>query len=110
VIDASRVLAGPWCEQIWPSRLRAIRSSRRYAATATRGWGANLKDAQGSDTGEGGYCLFANRENLHPRHRVKGGPEIVRKAPERTSDRELQGGTARQYGLDYKSRRRSIRG
>ncbi len=63
VLDASRILAGPWCTQTLADLgADVIKIERPGSGDDTRGWGPPfLKDAAGRDTGEAAYFLGANR-------------------------------------------------
>src|ERR1700689_1309643 len=63
VIDASRVLAGPFCGQLLGDLgAEVIKIERPGAGDDTRGWGPPwMKDAQGKDTSESAYYLSVNR-------------------------------------------------
>jgi crotonobetainyl-CoA:carnitine CoA-transferase CaiB-like acyl-CoA transferase len=63
VLDMSRVLAGPWCGQIFADLgADVIKIERPGVGDDTRSWGPPyLKDRDGNDTQESAYFLGANR-------------------------------------------------
>jgi crotonobetainyl-CoA:carnitine CoA-transferase CaiB-like acyl-CoA transferase len=63
VLDLSRVLAGPWCTQIFADLgAEVIKIERPGKGDDTRHWGPPwLSDASGADTRESSYFLAANR-------------------------------------------------
>src|SRR5438552_17373818 len=66
VLDLSRVLAGPWCTQIFADLgATVIKIERPGGGDDTRAWGPPyLKDAAGRDTSEAAYYLSCNRGKL----------------------------------------------
>jgi len=109
VLDLSRVLAGPWCTQIFADLgATVIKIERPGSGDDTRAWGPPyLKDAAGRDTSEAAYYLCCNRGKLsvavdftHP-----DGQRIVidlaRQADVLVENFKV-GGLAK-YGLDYAS-------
>jgi crotonobetainyl-CoA:carnitine CoA-transferase CaiB-like acyl-CoA transferase len=107
ILDLSRVLAGPWCTQLFADLgARVIKIERPGSGDDTRAWGPPfLKDAAGRDTSEAAYYLACNRGKLSVAvdFTRPEGQRIVR-------DLALQadvlvenfkvGGLAK-YGLDY---------
>jgi formyl-CoA transferase len=109
ILDLSRVLAGPWCTQLFADLgATVIKIERPGGGDDTRAWGPPyLKDAAGRDTSEAAYYLSCNRGKLsvavdftHP-----DGRRIVIDLA-RQSDVLIEnfkvGGLAK-YGLDYAS-------
>ena len=66
ILDLSRVLAGPWCTQLFADLgATVIKVERPGAGDDTRAWGPPyLKDAAGRDTTEAAYYLSCNRGKL----------------------------------------------
>jgi crotonobetainyl-CoA:carnitine CoA-transferase CaiB-like acyl-CoA transferase len=66
ILDLSRVLAGPWCTQIFADLgATVIKIERPGGGDDTRAWGPPyLKDAAGRDTTEAAYYLSCNRGKL----------------------------------------------
>jgi crotonobetainyl-CoA:carnitine CoA-transferase CaiB-like acyl-CoA transferase len=63
VLDLSRVLAGPWCAQIFADMgAEVIKIERPGSGDDTRHWGPPwLKDRDGMETSQSSYYLSANR-------------------------------------------------
>jgi len=109
ILDLSRVLAGPWCTQIFADLgATVIKIERPGGGDDTRAWGPPyLKDAAGHDTSEAAYYLCCNRGKLsvavdftHPE-----GQRIVIDLARRADvlvENFKVGGLAK-YGLDYAS-------
>jgi formyl-CoA transferase len=66
ILDLSRVLAGPWCTQLFADLgATVIKIERPGGGDDTRAWGPPyLKDAAGRDTSEAAYYLSCNRGKL----------------------------------------------
>jgi glutaryl-CoA transferase len=63
ILDLTRVLAGPWCTQLFADLgATVIKIERPGSGDDTRSWGPPfLKDRDGNDTGEAAYYLACNR-------------------------------------------------
>jgi crotonobetainyl-CoA:carnitine CoA-transferase CaiB-like acyl-CoA transferase len=63
ILDLSRVLAGPWCTQLFADLgATVLKIERPGGGDDTRAWGPPfLKDREGRDTGEAAYYLACNR-------------------------------------------------
>ncbi len=109
VLDLSRVLAGPWCTQLFADLgAKVIKIERPGTGDDTRGWGPPyLKDAAGNDTSEAAYYLSCNRGKLSVAidFTRTAGRDLVRDLA-RQADVLVEnfkvGGLAK-YGLDYAS-------
>jgi crotonobetainyl-CoA:carnitine CoA-transferase CaiB-like acyl-CoA transferase len=109
VVDLSRVLAGPWCTQLFADLgATVIKIERPGTGDDTRAWGPPyLKDASGRDTSEAAYYLSCNRGKLSVAvdFTTPAGARIVRDLA-RQADALVEnfkvGGLAK-YGLDYAS-------
>ena len=108
VLDLSRVLAGPWSSQILADLgADVIKVERPGRGDDTRAWGPPfLKQADGTDTEEGGYFVAANRgkRSITLDLQTPEGQEIVRKLAAE-SDVVLENykvGTLDRLGLGYK--------
>jgi len=66
ILDLSRVLAGPWCTQLFADLgATVIKIERPGGGDDTRAWGPPyLQDAAGRDTSEAAYYLSCNRGKL----------------------------------------------
>ena len=109
VLDLSRVLAGPWCTQLFADLgATVIKVERPGAGDDTRAWAPPyLKDAAGRDTTESAYYLACNRGKLSVAidfTRPEGRDLVLGLA--RGCDVLIEnfkvGGLAK-YGLDYPS-------
>ncbi len=107
VLDLSRVLAGPWCTQLFADLgATVIKVERPQTGDDTRAWGPPyLKDHDGNDTSESAYYLGCNRGKLSVAidfTRTEGQQLVIELA--RTADVLVEnfkvGGLAA-YGLDY---------
>jgi crotonobetainyl-CoA:carnitine CoA-transferase CaiB-like acyl-CoA transferase len=109
ILDLSRVLAGPWCTQLFADLgATVIKIERPGGGDDTRAWGPPyLKDAAGRDTSEAAYYLCCNRGKLSVAvdFTQPDGRAIVlglaRQADVLIENFKV-GGLAR-YGLDYAS-------
>lgn len=109
VLDLSRILAGPWCSQMFADLgADVIKVERPDTGDDTRGWGPPwLKDEQGADTDVAAYYLCANRNKRSVTidiTRAEGQDLVKRLAAQ--SDVVLENfkvGGLKQYGLDYES-------
>ena len=115
VLDMSRVLAGPWCGQLFADLgAEVIKIERPHDADGrgggddTRTWGPPyLKDSAGRDTSEAAYFLATNRgkRSLTLDLSRPEGQEAIRRLAKR-SDVLLENyktGQLKKYGLDYAS-------
>lgn len=109
VLDLSRVLAGPWCGQLFADLgADVIKVERPGAGDDTRTWGPPwMHTADGGSSGESAYFMAANRNKRSITVDVSRpeGQAIVR-ALATDSDVLLENykvGGLRQYGLDYDS-------
>ena len=109
ILDLSRVLAGPWCTQIFADLgATVIKIERPGSGDDTRAWGPPyLKDAAGRDTSEAAYYLSCNRGKLsvavdftHPDGR-RIVVDLARRADVLVENFKV-GGLAK-YGLGYAS-------
>jgi len=109
ILDLSRVLAGPWCTQLFADLgATVVKIEKPGSGDDTRAWGPPyLADAHGNDTSEAAYYLACNRGKLSVAidFTKPAGRDLVRDLA-RTSDAMIEnfkrGGLAR-YGLDYAS-------
>lgn len=111
VLDLSRILAGPWCTQIFADLgAEVIKVERPGHGDDTRGWGPPfLHNEEGQAVAESAYFLAANRgkksiavDIAHP-----DGAEVVRSLVKHCDvlvENFKVGGLAK-YGLDYASLR-----
>ncbi len=109
VLDLSRVLAGPWCGQLFADLgADVIKVERPGTGDDTRTWGPPwMHTADGGSSGESAYFMAANRNKRSITVDVSRpeGQAIVR-ALATDSDVLLENykvGGLRQYGLDYDS-------
>lgn len=107
VLDLSRIMAGPWCGQIFADLgAEVIKVERLGVGDDTRRWGPPfLKDSDGNRTGEAGYYLSVNRGKKSVELDLKSeeGRAVVR-ALARESDILLENfktGTLDRMGLGY---------
>jgi formyl-CoA transferase len=107
VLDLTRVLAGPWCTQLFADLgADVIKVERPGTGDDTRAWGPPyLKDAHGADTTEAAYYLAANRgkrsvtvDLAHPE-----GQRVVQRLAERADIvvENYKVGQLARFGLDY---------
>lgn len=109
VLDLSRVLAGPWCTQLFADLgATVIKVERPGTGDDTRAWAPPyLKDAAGRDTTESAYYLACNRGKLSVAvdFTRPEGRDLVRDLAQQCDvliENFKVGGLAR-YGLDYAS-------
>lgn len=109
VLDMSRVLAGPWCGQLFADLgAEVIKIERPDVGDDTRMWGPPfLKDGAGHETAEAAYYLSANRGKRSVCLDISKpeGQEVIRRLAAR-SDVLLENykcGQLAKYGLDYAS-------
>jgi crotonobetainyl-CoA:carnitine CoA-transferase CaiB-like acyl-CoA transferase len=109
ILDLSRVLAGPWCTQLFADLgATVIKVEKPGTGDDTRAWGPPyLQDTQGRDTTEAAYYLACNRGKLSVAidFTVADGRDLVlglaRQADVLIENFKV-GGLAK-YGLDYAS-------
>jgi len=109
VLDLSRVLAGPWCTQLFADLgATVIKIEKPGSGDDTRAWAPPyLKDAHGRDTSESAYYLACNRGKLSVAidFTVPAGRDLVRGLA-RQCDVLIEnfkvGGLAK-HGLDFAS-------
>ena len=109
VLDLSRVLAGPWCTQLFADLgATVIKVEKPGSGDDTRAWGPPfLKDEGGNDTTEAAYYLACNRGKLSVAldFTQPEGRDLIR-ALAGQADVVIEnfkvGGLAK-YGLDYAS-------
>ena len=109
VLDLSRVLAGPWCTQLFADLgATVIKVERPGTGDDTRAWGPPyLRDAEGRDTTEAAYYLSCNRgkRSVAIDFTTPDGQRLVRELA-RSADVLIEnfkvGGLAK-AGLDYAS-------
>lgn len=107
VLDLSRVLAGPWCTQLFADLgATVIKVERPGSGDDTRAWAPPyLRDAEGRDTTESAYYLACNRgkQSVAIDFTTPEGRDLVA-ALARQSDVFIEnfkvGGLAK-YGLDF---------
>lgn len=109
VLDLSRVLAGPWCGQIFADLgAEVIKVERPKTGDDTRMWGPPwMKNNQGEDTREAAYYQSANRNKMSIAIDISTpeGQELVR-ALAAESDvliENYKAGSLKKYGLDYET-------
>ncbi len=109
ILDLSRVLAGPWCGQIFADLgADVIKIEKPGVGDDTRHWGPPyLKDDAGADTDIAAYYLAANRGKYSVAVDITQpeGQEIIRRLAA-DSDVLLENfklGDLARYGLDYDS-------
>jgi formyl-CoA transferase len=107
ILDLSRVLAGPWCTQLFADLgATVIKIEKPVTGDDTRAWGPPfLKDADGRDTGEAAYYLACNRgkRSVAIDFTKPAGRDLVL-ALARGSDAFVENfkvGALARYGLDY---------
>ena len=109
VLDLSRVLAGPWCGQIFADLgAEVIKVERPKTGDDTRMWGPPwMKNDNGEDTREAAYYQSANRNKMSIAidMATPEGQELVR-ALATESDvliENYKAGSLKKYGLDYET-------
>ncbi|MGE8542063.1 MAG: CaiB/BaiF CoA transferase family protein [Acinetobacter sp.] len=109
VLDLSRVLAGPWCGQIFADLgAEVIKVERPKTGDDTRMWGPPwMKNDRGEDTREAAYYQSANRNKMSIAIDIATpeGQELVR-ALAANSDvliENYKAGSLKKYGLDYET-------
>lgn len=109
ILDLSRVLAGPWCTQLFADLgATVIKVERPGTGDDTRAWGPPyLKDSQGRDTSEAAYYLSCNRGKLSVAidFTIPEGRDLVLDLAGQADvliENFKVGGLAK-YGLDYAS-------
>ncbi|MQW92056.1 CoA transferase [Acinetobacter sp. dk771] len=109
VLDLSRVLAGPWCGQIFADLgAEVIKVERPKTGDDTRMWGPPwMKNDNGEDTREAAYYQSANRNKMSIAidMATPEGQELVR-ALAAESDvliENYKAGSLKKYGLDYET-------
>ena len=107
VLDLSRVLAGPWCTQLFADLgATVIKIERPGTGDDTRAWGPPyLRDEHGVETSEAAYYLACNRGKLSVAvdFTRPEGQAIVRELAAQC-DVALENykvGSLARYGLDY---------
>ena len=93
VLDLSRVLAGPWCTQLFADLgATVIKIEKPGSGDDTRAWGPPyLKDAHGNDdTSEAAYYLACNRGKLSVAidFTKPAGRDLVREATQHDGDED----------------------
>ena len=109
VLDLSRVLAGPWCGQIFADLgAEVIKVERPKTGDDTRMWGPPwMKNDRGEDTREAAYYQSANRNKMSIAIDIATaeGQKLVR-ALAANSDvliENYKAGSLKKYGLDYET-------
>lgn len=107
ILDLSRVLAGPWCTQLFADLgATVIKIERPQGGDDTRAWGPPyLRDGRGKETSEAAYFLGCNRGKLSVAidFTQAAGRRLVRELA-RGADVVIENfkvGGLSQYGLDY---------
>jgi crotonobetainyl-CoA:carnitine CoA-transferase CaiB-like acyl-CoA transferase len=107
VLDLSRILAGPWCGQVFADLgAEVIKVERPGKGDDTRGWGPPfVKDRDGRDTADSAYYQCANRAKKSVTIDIAKaeGQRLVRELAAR-SDVLLENfkvGDLARYGLGY---------
>src|SRR5271167_3286858 len=109
ILDASRVLAGPFCGQVLGDLgAEVIKIERPGSGDDTRAWGPPfLRNADGTESADGAYYLCANRnkKSVTVDFTTSDGQALIRELA-RASDIVLENfkvGGLKAYGLDYES-------
>jgi crotonobetainyl-CoA:carnitine CoA-transferase CaiB-like acyl-CoA transferase len=107
VIDLSRVLAGPWCGQIFADLgADVIKVERPVAGDDTRSWGPPFMPTdEGSSSGEASYYQSANRGKQSVAIDISQpeGQDLVRRLVANADIliENYKSGSLARYGLDY---------
>lgn len=108
VLDASRILAGPWSTQILGDLgADVIKIEHPKHGDDTRSWGPPFLSKSGNKTGESAYYLAANRNkrSLTCDISTAAGQDIVRRLAEQSQIfvENFKVGDMARYGLDYEA-------
>ena len=109
VLDLSRVLAGPWCGQIFADLgAEVIKVERPKTGDDTRMWGPPwMKNDQGEDTREAAYYQSANRNKMSIAIDISTpeGQELIRALAAKSDVliENYKAGSLKKYGLDYET-------
>jgi formyl-CoA transferase len=107
VLDLSRILAGPWCGQIFADLgADVIKVERPGKGDDTRAWGPPfLKDRDGKETREAAYFMCANRgkQSITLDIAKPEGQAIARELAQQADVliENYKVGDLKRYGLDY---------
>lgn len=107
VLDLTRVLAGPYCTQMFGDMgAEIIKIEKPFAGDDTRFWGPPfLKDKDGSDTAESAYYLSVNRNKKSVAIDIahEEGQALILKLLQDTDIliENFKVGTLARYGLGY---------
>lgn len=109
VLDLSRILAGPWCGQIFADLgADVIKVERPGKGDDTRAWGPPfLKDRDGGETKEAAYFMCANRgkQSITLDIAKPEGQAIARELAQQADVliENYKVGDLKRYGLDYET-------
>ena len=107
VLDLSRILAGPWCSQIFADLgAEVIKIERPGKGDDTRGWGPPfIKDRDGRETADAAYFQCANRAKKSVTVDIAKaeGQALIRELAERCDVllENFKVGDLDRYGLGY---------